>query len=182
MIRKTALALAAFAALAACKEEAAKLPQPISMTDEALGHYCQMQLSEHDGPKGQVHLSGLPQPIFFSQVRDVLAYLHMPEQSHAVAAAYVQDMTGASWAEPGAWVLASAVHYVVGSDALGGMGAPELVPFSSRAAAESFAAEHGGAVRGFDEITREDVLGGGAALPEPNDAEDIGARLRALGQ
>ncbi|WP_409998019.1 nitrous oxide reductase accessory protein NosL, partial [Escherichia coli] len=25
------------------------------MTEEALGHYCQMNLTEHPGPKAQVH-------------------------------------------------------------------------------------------------------------------------------
>jgi copper chaperone NosL len=41
----------------------------------------------------------------------------------------------------------------------GGMGAPETVPFSSRTAADKFAAEHGGQVVMFDSIPRDYVLG-----------------------
>ena len=61
--------------LAACREdEVAALPDPVSMTDEALGYYCQMNLDEHPGPKAQVHLEGQPAPLFFAQVRDDTAY------------------------------------------------------------------------------------------------------------
>lgn len=59
------------------KQEEAALPEPVELTAQAVVHYCQMNLLEHAGPKGQIHLSGLPAPIFFSQVRDVIAYLHM---------------------------------------------------------------------------------------------------------
>ncbi|GKY87896.1 nitrous oxide reductase accessory protein NosL [Sinisalibacter aestuarii] len=167
--------------LAACKEEVANLPEPVEMTEEALGYYCQMALVEHDGPKGQAHLDGMPAPIFFSQVRDVIAYLHMPEQNHAVQVAYVQDMTGSTWETPGAWIPAQNAFYVAGSDAVGGMGAAEFVPFSDRVAAEAFVHERGGRIMAFDEIRPEDVLGDTAPV-EDSSAGDINARLRALGQ
>lgn len=173
--------------LAACKEEVAALPEPVQMTDEALGYYCQMALVEHDGPKGQAHLEGMPAPLFFSQVRDVLGYLHMPEQSHAVEVAYVQDMTGATWAEPGDWIRAEEALYVAGSDAVGGMGAAEFVPFSDRTAAEAFARDHGGEILAFADIRAEDVLGEGGDAPATGamsgtDTDDINSRLKALGQ
>ncbi len=144
--------------LPACREEAASLPAPVPITAEAAGYYCQMGLLEHEGPKGQAHLEGLPAPLFFAQVRDLLAYLRMPEQSHAVAVAYVQDMTGASWAEPGAWIRADRAVYVLGAGLRGGMGAAELVPFATGEAADAFARDHGGEVRGFDAIAAADVL------------------------
>jgi len=131
------------------------------MTDEALGHYCQMALSEHPGPKAQVHLEGLDAPLFFSQVRDAIAYQRMPEQSRPIRAIYVSDMAQASsWNEPGInnWAPAEDVHYVVGSRTAGGMGAPELVPFSDRGAAEAFAKENGGSVRTLAEIPDTSVL------------------------
>jgi len=131
------------------------------MTDEALGHYCQMALGEHPGPKAQVHLEGLVAPLFFSQVRDAIAYQRMPEQSRPIRAIYVSDMAQApSWNEPGInnWAPADEVHYVVGSRTAGGMGAPELVPFSDRGAAERFAEENGGSVRRLAEIPDATVL------------------------
>lgn len=174
------LALIALSALwlSACREDLAERPGAVDMTAETLGHYCQMQLAAHDGPKGQIHLDGLPEPIFFAQVRDTLAYLHMPEQSHAVRATYVQDMTGATWAAPGAWIAAEKATYVVGSDRRGGMGAIEIVPFSDNAAARQFIADHGGSLRRFSEIAAADVLTDDAPAPAPEG--DIAARLNAL--
>jgi copper chaperone NosL len=155
------LAALAALALAACKEEVAGRPLPVAMTAEAVGHYCQMNLLEHPGPKAQVHLEGLPDPLFFSQVRDAIAYQRMPEQSHAIAAIYVSDMSVApSWEAPGAenWAAAEDAVYVVGAAVPGGMGAPELVPFTTRTAAETFVAAHGGEILALDAIPDEVVL------------------------
>jgi len=186
MIRPTLLALSLLA-LAACREDStATLPQPVAMTAEAVGHYCQMNLLEHPGPKAQVHLDGLPWPLFFSQVRDAVAYQRMPEQSHMISVIYVSDMgaQGASWDDPGAenWIPAASAHYVVGASVEGGMGAPELVPFASRSDAEAFTRENGGQVMALTDIPDSEVL-----APVEFD-DDIGAgddddfedRLRAL--
>ena len=80
------------------------------------------------------------------------------------------------------WIPAATAHYVVGAAIAGGMGAPELVPFSERASAEAFAAQHGGQVLDLSAIADSDVL-----APVEFD-DDIGAgddsdfedRLRAL--
>lgn len=176
------IALIALLLLSACKEEVAQLPDPMEITAEAAGFYCQMELLEHDGPKGQIHLDGLPAPLFFSQVRDAIAYLHMPEQSHAVAATYVQDMTGAEWDNPGQWLQAEDAIYVIGSDARGGMGAPEFVPFATAKAAREFIDARGGELRRFDEISEAEALSEVAMhTPEPDDSSDIASRLHALG-
>lgn len=177
-----ALVLAALS-LTACKEEVATRPDPVEMTVEAVGFYCRMDIIEHDGPKGQVQLDGLPGALFFSQVRDTVAYLHMPEQSHAITVAYVQDMSGpATWAEPGPWITAESAIYVIGSDARGGMDAPEFVPFSDRSSAEAFAARHGGTLRQFIEITASDVLAPDLPDTAPDDSDNIADRLKTLSQ
>ena len=65
-------------ALAACKEEVVQTTDPVGLTAESIGHFCQMNLLEHPGPKAQVHLEGLPgAPLFFSQVRDAVAYARL---------------------------------------------------------------------------------------------------------
>ncbi|KUF10910.1 nitrous oxide reductase accessory protein NosL [Pseudoponticoccus marisrubri] len=174
-----ATVLIALLLLGACKEEVAELPAPVEITAEAAGFYCQMELIEHDGPKGQIHLDGMPAPLFFSQVRDALAYLHMPEQSHAFTVAYVQDMSGATWQAPGPWIPVTEALYVIGSDRRGGMDAPELVPFSDAAAAQAFIARHGGSLRRFDEIGTADVLEA-APAPETMEETDLAQRLRRL--
>lgn len=180
-----ALLIVPLLVLAACRDETAERPGPAALTVEAVGYYCQMDLLEHPGPKGQAHLEGMPAPLFFSQVRDLVAYMRMPEQSHVVTIAYVSDMAdpGATWDDPGAtnWIAAADAIYVVGSDVTGGMGAPETVPFSTREAALAFAERHGGTVMALDDIPDDAVLA-------PVDDGDAGAeadflrRLEALDQ
>ncbi len=174
-------------ALAACREDGtASLPEPVTMTAEAVGHFCQMELLEHPGPKAQVFLDGLPYPLFFSQVRDAIAYDRMPEQSHMIAAIYVSDMgwSGATWEDPGAdnWILASVAHYVVGSDLVGGMETPELVPFAAPEAAHAFIARHGGEVLGLEAVTDDMVLAPVVFESDIgiDDDGDFEQRLRAL--
>ncbi len=154
------LLLAPFA-LAGCRDEVAQIPDPVPLTETALSHYCQMWIADHGGPKAQIHLEGMPEPIFFAQVRDALAYLQSPERDAPVIAIYVSDMEKAkSWDEPGAanWVVAKRASFVVGADVKGGMGAPEVAPFGTVDAAERFAKERGGRVMSLDEIPSEAVL------------------------
>lgn len=158
-----AIVLLSALATAGCREDVAKLvlPEPIALTEEAAGHYCQMVILEHQGPKAQVHLAGYSAPLWFSQVRDGLVYLKSPEQSAEILVLYVNDMgVAASWTEPGEdnWIPATEAHFVVGSDATGGMGAPEIVPFSEPQKASRFAANHGGTVMQLHDIPAEAVL------------------------
>lgn len=148
-------------AVSACREEVAAIPEPVAMTREAMGYYCQMDVLEHEGPRAQIHLAQFDHPIWFSQVRDAVAFTRLPEETAEVRAIYVSDMgNAADWADPGAenWVAADAAHFVIGSRRAGGMGAPEAVPFSEIAAAEAFAADHGGHIVGFADIPDDYVL------------------------
>lgn len=150
-----ALLVAGLLVLAACQEEQAAIPGPVPLTADALSHFCQMQVINHDGPKAQIHLEGFAHPIFFAQVRDGLAYLKGPERTAPVVAVYVSDMgAAASWAEPGVdnWIKADQAHFVVGADVRGGMGAPEITPFLTRDAADGFAGQNGGTVMALDQI------------------------------
>ena len=147
---------------AACGEEQmAEAPPPAELTREAIGHYCRMIVQDHKGPKGQIFLSGKPEPIWFSSVRDTLAFTLLPEEPKDIAAIYVNDMGRASWDQPeaGTWIEAKSAWYVIGSTRQGGMGAPEAVPFSKRADAEGFAAAHDGRVVAFSEIPSDAILG-----------------------
>ncbi|RAI57084.1 nitrous oxide reductase accessory protein NosL [Roseicella frigidaeris] len=163
---------------AACDDEttAAKAPPPVALTREAIGHYCGMALLEHPGPKGQILLRGDDRPIWFTSARDTVAFTLLDEESKAIRAIYVSDMgTAPSWDQPGPdnWVEARRAWFVLGSDRRGGMGAEEAVPFSDRAAADRFVAQHGGRALRLAELPRDWVLGdvgGGAeagATPAP---------------
>lgn len=155
--------LAIFLATSGCQEETAQIdkPFPIALTPEAAGHYCQMVILDHPGPKGQVHLVGHTAPLWFSQVRDGLAYLISEEKTAEIAVLFVNDMGKASsWLEPGDdnWIDVKGAYFVVGSDAKGGMGAPEIVPFGDAKMAADFARKRGGEVKRLSEITTEMVL------------------------
>lgn len=144
---------------------AASGPPPAEMAAESTGYYCGMRLAEHEGPKGQVHVAGRAEPVWFSSVRDTIVFLRSPEEPRDIAAVYVNDMgRSASWQQPdrGAWVDARRAWFVIESQARGGMGAPEAVPFSEQAAAEAFRVSHGGRVVRLDEIPDDYLFG----LPE----------------
>ncbi|MDP2492641.1 nitrous oxide reductase accessory protein NosL [Shimia thalassica] len=162
-MKQFALVLMALAVLGGCKEEAAKAPPaPVDLTETALSYFCQMNIAEHGGPKGQIHLEGYPAPIFFAQVRDLVVYLKSPERDADIVAIYVSDMNAASsWEEPGFdnWIMAQDAVFVVGARVAGGMGAHEVVPFSNAEGAQAFVENYGGAAMTLDDIPDEDVLG-----------------------
>lgn len=152
---------AAFVVAGCSSEQRLELPEPIALTADAVGHFCQMTVLDHPGPKAQIHLAGKDSPLWFSQVRDALAFVRMPEESGEVSSIYVNDMAiAASWNEPGVnnWIEISSAFFVIDSGRRGGMGAPELVPFSTESAAGVFAHMHGGEVINYSAIKDDMVL------------------------
>ena len=191
MKRPLALALLLLA-LAACKQEVVQDTGPVEFSDQTIGHYCQMNLAEHPGPKAQVHLEAIPDPLFFSQVRDAIAFSRAPEQIAPILAIHVNDMgrPGATWEVPGEgnWIEAGEAWFVLGSRREGAMGAPEAIPFSTPEAANAFAAAEGGQVMRLAEIPDDMVLApvDNLGLPDDTAADpatdeaDFQSRLRAL--
>jgi copper chaperone NosL len=141
-----------------------------------------MNILDHGGPKAQVHLEGFSgKSLFFSQVRDAVFYLRMPERDGQVLAAYVTDMGSIpDWntRSRADWVLAAKAAYVVGSDRLGGMEQPEFVPFAEPARARAFAAEHGGRAMRLDQIPDSALASPGQTAEAGDDADaDLATRL-----
>lgn len=149
--------------LAACSgnDGPAAVPTPQPLTGEAVGHYCQMIVADHQGPKAQIFVAGRAEPLWFSSVRDGIAFTRLPEEPKNIAAFYVNDMSDTAWERPAdsSWIDARAAWYVLESRRAGGMGAPEAVPFASAPAAGAFAATHGGRVVRLDEVPSAYVLG-----------------------
>jgi copper chaperone NosL len=172
-MRRALAAAAAVLLLVGCNgQKTVETPKPFALDQQAIGHYCGMNVLEHPGPKGQVILQSRIDPMWFSSARDALAFTMLPEEPKDILAIYVSDMgKAASWDSPGAenWVDAHKAWFVVGGSAKGGMGVPEAVPFSDRAAADRFAREKGGAVVGFDDVPRDQILAAGAEAPVPDD-------------
>lgn len=152
----------AFAAGCDGREETAAAPPPEEYGGEAIGYFCHMLLAEHGGPKGQVHLASRSEPLWFSSVRDTVAFTLLDGEPKDVTAIYVNDMGKATdWAapEPGTWVSLGDAWLVIESRRLGGMGLPEVVPFGTRAAAEGFVAGNGGRIVRLAEVPPDYVLG-----------------------
>lgn len=156
-----AVALLAFLPAGCEEEEEATLPPPQELSREAMGHYCGMIVADHPGPKAQIHLKRSESPVWFTSVRDAVVFTMLPEEPKTISAIYVTDMSKAeSWESPGpgTWMDAHDAWYVVESSRMGGMGAPEAVPFSDEADANRFIAEFGGRLVRFGGITAEYVL------------------------
>ena len=176
MIGKWAGLLAAVVlgvAVTACddSQEVAEAPPPIEYGGEAIGYFCGMLLTEHGGPKGQVHLQSRETPLWFSSVRDTVAFTLLKDQPRDVEAIYVNDMARATdWQqpEPGTWVALDEAFLVIESRMAGGMGLPEVVPFGTQAAAESFVGAQGGRVVRLAEVPADYVLG----MPQPPESAD----------
>lgn len=166
---RRALALAFGLLLLGCGEEAAnEPPAPAALTRDAIGHYCGMIVADHEGPKAQIYVGDEEEPIWFTSVRDAIAFTLLPEEPKDLAAVWVTDMGRAEeraggWSHPEndrAWIDARGAFYVLGSARRGGMGQAEAVPFAERAAAEAFVERHGGRIVTFSEIPESDILGG----------------------
>jgi copper chaperone NosL len=167
-----AIAAVLVLAVVGCGQQTTEvMPPPHELTQNAVGHYCGMNLMEHVGPKGQIILASRSEPVWFSSARDAFSFTMLPEEAKDIRAIYVSDMAKApDWEEPGTtnWVEARKAVFVIESRMTGGMGAPETVPFSDRAAAETFVAENGGRVVAFADMPRDYVLGTEATkAPEP---------------
>lgn len=157
--------LAAALLLAACggQSETAARPEPQPITDASVGHYCTMNLSEHNGPKAQIFLNGAPdKPVWFSTINQMFGYTKLPEEPKGIAAIYVTDMGQvADWNQPNAdnaWTDAYQAYYVIDSRFIGGMGAEDALPFADRAQAQAFAEKNGGRVVAFNEMPEEYIF------------------------
>lgn len=152
------LTLACIFFLLACeKNQPTEIPAAQTLNREANGYYCLMTVITHSGPKGQIILTDRQQALWFTSVRDTIAFTLSAEEPKNIAAIYVNDMSNADWDNPGVdnWINARKAWYVLNSGQTGGMGAPEAVPFASRKNAESFAHKQGGTVYSFDTIPDE---------------------------
>ncbi|HXI85857.1 MAG TPA: nitrous oxide reductase accessory protein NosL [Parvularculaceae bacterium] len=177
---RTLAASIALSSLAACNDrQASAPPPPVALTDEAVGYYCGMLLSEHDGPKAQIIVEGRDEPFWFSQVRDGVHFLRSPEETAPVRAFYVTDFASVARDRPMSdlrWIAASDAFFVIDSATKGGMGAPEAVPFSTAESAALYIGDHGGRMVRLNEIPDEYVEAPYMPAPDQSksDAHDDG--------
>lgn len=158
------LAALAAAALTACgQSDTATGVAPVEITQGTSCALDGMLLADYPGPKAQIHYAGQGEPDFFCDTVEMFNIYLQPEQARAVRALYVQDMGKADWDQPqDHWIDAKSAFYVHGSKRRGSMG-PTIASFALEADAAKFAAEYGGKVYRFAEVTPDmAVLDGGA--------------------
>ena len=160
-----ASAIAPLGLLSGCSEQAAQQRSlaPVEIDRSTSCELDGMLLADYPGPKAQIHFAGQDKPSFFCDTVELFNVLLAGEQVRAVRAVYVQDMGAADWNAPqGHWIDAKTAVYVVGGKRHGSMG-PTIGSFAQEADAKKFAAEYGGKVVRFAEITPAMVdLSGGA--------------------
>lgn len=148
-----------FGAIGCEKEPSIATPEPHTLTRDANGYYCLMTVVYHKGPKGQIIMTD-GKVNWFTSVRDTIAFTLLPEEPKNIAAIYVNDMSQANWDNPGEdnWIDARSAWYVIDSKRVGGMGAPEAIPFTSQNSAQAFVKKHGGKVIAFKNIPADYIL------------------------
>ena len=115
---------------------------------------CGMFVAKYPNWLAQIHYEDSEQTKFFDGVKDMMVFYFNPQlyggaSRDAIRELFVKDYYSLNR------MSAKEAFYVIGSDVYGPMG-HELIPFATKAAAESFSKDHHGReVLAFDEITPE---------------------------
>ena len=154
-VRRAAFVLA-LALLAGCGGKPAPAHHAVDTHPDDACAVCGMYLDGSPGPRAEAWVSARAKPLVFDSTRDFFAYVLQPENQSALQELFVQDSARIDWQQPAhaaaSFIDARTASYVAWQPLAGSMG-PTLAPFASRAVAEAFVREHGGAVLDFTEIT-----------------------------
>jgi copper chaperone NosL len=162
--RRLFLTAALVALLAACQDPAGAPLATVEIDPTTACSLDGMLLADYPGPKAQIHYEGTPQPEFFCDTVEMFSVYLNPEQARKVKGVLVQDMAETPWEAPrGHWIDARTAFYVQGSKLHGSMG-PTFASFAREEDARKFAAEHGGKVLRFAEVTPAMAALDGGAL------------------
>jgi copper chaperone NosL len=170
LVRPTLIlaALAAVALTACGKSETATAVTPVEINQGTSCTLDGMLLADYPGPKAQIHYAGQAEPEFFCDTVEMFHVYLKPEQVRAVRGFFVQDMGKADWEQPrDHWIDAKSAYYVHGSKRHGSMG-PTIASFALEKDAAKFAAEFGGKVYRFADVTPDMVVLDGGALHDSN--------------
>ncbi|MBL1141214.1 MAG: copper resistance protein CopZ [Proteobacteria bacterium] len=149
--------------LVACDSSSPKQSYtPQVVTRDAIGYYCNMIVEDHSGPKGQIILTNKEKAIWFTSIRDAIAFSMLPDEPKNIASFFVTAMDEAEWEHPEAqvdnWIKAQSAWFVINSAQRGGMGQMEAIPFKHKQSANSFISKHGGEILSYTEIPENYIL------------------------
>jgi copper chaperone NosL len=149
------VSLAALLLLGACgPDDSASLPKPLEPDAQSVAYFCHMNLTEHEGPKGQAFIRGQDKPFWFASVGEAFTFLETEVHGGALQVVYVNDLGQGTWANPapGAWIDIRKATFVIGGKVPNGMedDGPNAAPFADAAKAAAYAKEIGGTVVDFE--------------------------------
>ncbi|WP_436930778.1 nitrous oxide reductase accessory protein NosL [Halosimplex halobium] len=165
------------AGLAGCgSSDSGEAPEPVGLTTEDRCDVCGMVIPNHPGPSAEIFYadsrpSGHDNPARFDSTWEAFQYdFQRRDRGWETEAFYVTDYSAVDYSvreagadlvisthpDAAAFVDAESVSFVVGSEVKGAMGR-DLIAFSERSDAESFADEYGGSLAGFDDVSRETI-------------------------
>ena len=149
-----ALAVIAITGCTDAEQQVLAKPDPVHFESGDECHVCGMAISNFPGPKGQAFTEREQNIRKFCSTKDMLAWFLQPENENRDHTLYVHDMAQTQWEHPEDAHLIDAreAFYVAGSSRAGAMG-PTLASFATETSANDFAAEYGGQVLAFADIT-----------------------------
>lgn len=164
--------------LAGCQgsDSGGEVPEPVGLDQSDECEVCGMVIPNHPGPSAEVFYvdeepSGHENPARFCSTWEAFQYdFERQDRGWERAAFYVTDYSAVDYElttdggdvllsthpEAEAFVDATEVAFVVGSEVKGAMGR-DLIGFSAADDAESFQSDHGGDLLTFDEVTRDTI-------------------------
>jgi nitrous oxide reductase accessory protein NosL len=147
-------------------------PAAVTLSEEATCDVCGMVISQHPGPTAEIFYAdrrpgGHDNPARFDSTWEAFQF-DFEREDWSREAFYVTDYAAVDYEirtdgdqqvisthyDAASFVDATTVTFVAGSSVVGAMG-EDLIGFADEAEAESFQAEHGGEIVGFDEVTPE---------------------------
>jgi len=159
-MRKLLLALCTSLFLFSCSDNAVEEKVLTAVTIEKADecHLCGMIIEGFAGPKGAVSHKTDEVVRKFCSTRDMFTYYLDPENKRNIAQLLVHDMSQVPWDTPKdeLFINAKDAYYVIGSSKRGAMGST-LASFSEKTVAVEFAAEFGGELLTFDQITIDKI-------------------------
>lgn len=166
------------AGLAGCQgtDSGGDVPEPVTLTQSDECEVCGMVIPNHPGPSAEVFYadeqpSGHENPAHFCSTWEAFRYdFERQDRGWTRQVFYVTDYSGVEYElttdggdvllsthpEAEAFVDATTVTFVVGSEVKGAMGR-DLIGFSAVDDAEAFQSDHGGDLLAFDEVTRDTI-------------------------
>lgn len=116
---------------------------------------CGMFVAKYRPWLSQLHYDS-QEIVMFDGVKDMMAYYFQPDKYGGKGSAKVLEIHVKDYYSQ-KWIDGKEALYVIGSDVYGPMG-HELIPFSSKAAADNFLKDHHGKeIINFQEITLERI-------------------------